>query len=213
MHTVQRSILQQVLTKHIGGNDKIHFSKRLTSYEYDDSTAGPITLHFKDGTTATCDLVIGSDGVRSAVRRTMFTDLANQAENRGQADEAARLREMVEPVYSGQIAHRGLAPSSALSENAFRETRSPQLVSLSDFSIRSRADQLLLLQLMGKNGVRASTVCMTLRIMVDGICCRISLSTLSQAESPSTFLLSGILPATARCSMARGWSLSPERMS
>ncbi|KAM5540139.1 hypothetical protein V8D89_006279 [Ganoderma adspersum] len=128
LHTVQRSILQQVLTKHIGGDDKIHFSKRLTSYESETSPAGPITLRFKDGTTATCDLVIGSDGVRSAVRRKMFTDLANQAQNRGRADEAVRLREMVEPVYSGQIAHRGLAPSSALSENAFEQTRSPQLL-------------------------------------------------------------------------------------
>ncbi|PIL34430.1 hypothetical protein GSI_03205 [Ganoderma sinense ZZ0214-1] len=128
LHTVQRSILQQVLTKHIGGDDAIHFSKRLTSYESETSPTAPITLHFKDGTTATCDLVIGSDGVRSAVRRTMFTDLANHAENQGQTDEAAQLREMVEPVYSGQLAHRGIAPSSALSAYAFAQTRSPQLL-------------------------------------------------------------------------------------
>nr|VWO96890.1 Mannitol 1-phosphate dehydrogenase [Ganoderma boninense] len=127
LHAVQRSILQQVLTKHIGAEERIHFSKRLSSYS-DASPAGPITLHFKDGTTATCDLVIGSDGVRSAVRRTMFIDLANHAENHGQTEDAARLREMVEPVYSGQLAHRGIAPSSALSENAFAQTRSLQLL-------------------------------------------------------------------------------------
>lgn len=79
---------------------------------------------------ATCDLVIGSDGFRSAVRRTMFNEFAEEAEKRGQPEEAVRLRGMVEPVFSGQIAHRGLAPPSALSQVAFEQTRTRQLVSL-----------------------------------------------------------------------------------
>ena len=32
MHTFQRAILQQLLAKHLDADDKIHFSKRLSSY-------------------------------------------------------------------------------------------------------------------------------------------------------------------------------------
>ena len=131
VHSVHRSVLQRILTKHIGDDDRIHCSKRLTSYSDSSPGAGSeITLHFKDGTTATCDLVIGSDGIRSTVRQTMFDNLAQDAEGRGQTDEAARLRGMIEPVYSGHIAYRGLAPASALSETAFQNTRTLQLVSI-----------------------------------------------------------------------------------
>ena len=115
VHTFHRSILQQLLAKHLDAGDRIHFSKRLVSYSESPPTE-PITLTFRDGTTATCDLVVGSDGIRSAVRRTMFNDLANGAEKDGQAEEATRFRTMIDPIFSGQIAYRGLAPASALSE-------------------------------------------------------------------------------------------------
>ncbi|KAM5540138.1 hypothetical protein V8D89_006278 [Ganoderma adspersum] len=126
LHSLHRSDIQRVLTKHIGNGDRIHFSKRLTSYSESSHGASEITLHFKDGTTAACDLVIGSDGIRSAVRRTMFNDLAQDDEDRGKTDEAVRMREMMELVYSGHIAYRGLARASALSETAFRHTRTLQ---------------------------------------------------------------------------------------
>ncbi|KAM5540137.1 hypothetical protein V8D89_006277 [Ganoderma adspersum] len=126
-HTVQRSAFQQLLAERIGGNERIHFSKRLVSYS-ESTPDGPITLHFKDGTTATCDLVLGSDGVRSAVRRTMFSEFADEAGRRVQREEAARLREMVQPVFSGQIAHRGLAPTSVLPEDVVNRARTPQIL-------------------------------------------------------------------------------------
>ncbi|KAM5540110.1 hypothetical protein V8D89_006250 [Ganoderma adspersum] len=115
IHTFHRSILQQLLANRLDAGDRIQFSKRLASYS-ETSPTDPITLNFKDGTIATCDLVIGSDGIRSAVRRTMFNDLAKEAENRGQGEEAARLRTMVDPIWSGHVAYRGLAPTSGLSE-------------------------------------------------------------------------------------------------
>ena len=93
------------------------------------SSTDPITLNFKDGTTATCDLVVGSDGIRSAVRRTMYNNLGDEAEQRGDVQEAARLREMVEPVFSGQIAYRGLAPASALSPELVEFSSGPGTVS------------------------------------------------------------------------------------
>ena len=127
MHTFQRAVLQQLLAKHLDAGDKIHFSKRLKSYS-ETPPAEPIVLNFKDSTTATCDLVIGSDGIRSAVRSTMFNELADEAEKRGETEEAARLRDMVEPVYSGQIAYRGLVPTSALSDEIVEYAKAPLLV-------------------------------------------------------------------------------------
>ncbi|PIL34400.1 hypothetical protein GSI_03175 [Ganoderma sinense ZZ0214-1] len=115
VHTFQRSILQQLLAKQLDAGDSIHFSKRLISYS-EVSPTDPITLNFKDGTTATCDLVIGSDGIRSAVRRTMFSGLADEAESRGQREEAEKLRNMIDPIWSGEVAYRGLAPANTLSE-------------------------------------------------------------------------------------------------
>ena len=129
VQTFQRAILQQLLAKRLDAGDNIHFSKRLASYS-EPTANGPITLNFKDGTTATCDVLIGSDGVRSAVRRTMFNEYADEAEQRGQSQESARLRDMVEPVFSGQVAYRGLAPASALSEEALEHVRTPQIVSV-----------------------------------------------------------------------------------
>ncbi|TBU45377.1 FAD/NAD(P)-binding domain-containing protein [Dichomitus squalens] len=127
LHTFHRSMLQQLLAKHLDAGDKIHFSKRLVSYSEPASTVDPIVLNFKDGTTATCDLVIGSDGVRSAVRRTMFSTFADEAEKNGKTEEASKLRAMVEPVWTGEVAYRGLTPASALSEDLVKFTSSLQI--------------------------------------------------------------------------------------
>ena len=129
VHTFQRSVLQQLLAKRLDAGNRIHFSKRLASYS-ETSPTDPITLNFKDGTTATCDLVIGSDGIRSAVRRTMYNELASESETRGDAEEAAQLREMIEPVFPGQIAYRGLTPASALPEDVLERARTAQIVCL-----------------------------------------------------------------------------------
>ena len=128
-HMFQRSILQELLAKHLDAGERIHFAKRLASYS-EPSPTDPITLNFKDGTTATCDLVVGSDGIHSAVRRTMYNGFAEEAEKRGSAEEAARFHGMVEPLFTGQIAYRGLAPASALSPELLEYTRKPQIVRL-----------------------------------------------------------------------------------
>ena len=132
MHAFHRSVLQKLLAKHLDAGDRIHFAKRLTSYSEPPSSSptDPITLSFGDGTTAACDLVVGSDGIRSAVRRTMYNGFAQEAEERSEAEEAARLRGMVEPVFTGQVAYRGLAPAGALSPELVEYIRTPQVVRL-----------------------------------------------------------------------------------
>lgn len=66
---------------------RAHFNKRLQGLEENEHG---VTLRFKDGTTATADVVIGADGVHSMVREYLV------------GVEAAK------PVFSGAVIYRGL---------------------------------------------------------------------------------------------------------
>ncbi|HEX7307074.1 NAD(P)/FAD-dependent oxidoreductase [Lentzea sp.] len=59
-YSASRITLRQVL---LDGLD-VRFGKRFERYEQGDA----ITLHFEDGTTAECDVLVGADGIRSRVR-------------------------------------------------------------------------------------------------------------------------------------------------
>ena len=129
MYTFHRSELLNLLGGHVRDADKVfHFSKRLDTYlEPADGASGPVTLKFKDGTEATCDLLVGSDGVRSAVRRTMYTLLAEEAIDQ---EKAAELRAHIEPKWSGWITIRGLIPGAMLSEETKALVDRPTMVSI-----------------------------------------------------------------------------------
>lgn len=60
-YSASRITLRQVL---LDGLD-VQFGKRFARYEQGDV----ITLHFEDGSTAQCDVLVGADGIRSRVRR------------------------------------------------------------------------------------------------------------------------------------------------
>ena len=103
-----------------------HFGKRLTSYHHEFPRAedGPLTLHFEDGSRAACDLLVGCDGIRSTVRGQMLHDLA-----RTRGDPA--LLELVETVWTGTIAYRGLVPVERLKRpdgTVHRTVESPMMV-------------------------------------------------------------------------------------
>ncbi|KAI0320925.1 FAD/NAD(P)-binding domain-containing protein [Amylostereum chailletii] len=83
-----------------------HFGKRLTSYSTSDST-GETGLRFADGTEATCDILVGCDGIKSAVREIMFRRLAEKNGN-------PELLKYIHPVWSGIVAYRGLVPVEKL---------------------------------------------------------------------------------------------------
>lgn len=86
----------------------VQFSKRLLNYVEDDDH---ITLYFKDGTTAKCDILIGADGIHSVVRSQMF---AGEVE--------------ADPVYSGTVVTRGLIPTEKMRTLLGEEAAtSPQL--------------------------------------------------------------------------------------
>ncbi|TFY72565.1 hypothetical protein EVG20_g435 [Dentipellis fragilis] len=68
----------------------VHTSSRLLSYT--PAEAGGVTLHFAGGATAHADVLVGADGVRSAVRQTMFSSYSPP----------------VKPRWTGVVAYRSL---------------------------------------------------------------------------------------------------------
>lgn len=164
MQTFHRAEFLKILEKHIPSNYHTHFSKRLTSYEdrsqasLDSTSTNPIVLHFTDGTIAECDVLVGADGVKSAVRRSMFTSLALNAQDESQA---AAYRGCVEATWSGIVAYRALVQASTFSVEYPEHPviSSPVCVSAPfSFSISTSATMLipnerLNFQFMGKYAV------------------------------------------------------------
>ena len=104
--TFHRPDFQRVLLGRLPRHCRTHTSKRLVSYKQDLSSSQPIQLYFQDGTTATCDFLVGADGVKSAVRASMLEDVAAGLRARGQADDADVVLRAVKPVWSGTMAYR-----------------------------------------------------------------------------------------------------------
>ena len=108
-----RAEFHEVLLNRLSSRCHTLPSKRLESYV--QRPGAPITLHFQDGSTATCDILIGADGLKSAVRKTMFQEAAMWAESQHRKSDAAKLRNLHEPRFSGFIAYRALIPAARLS--------------------------------------------------------------------------------------------------
>jgi salicylate hydroxylase len=86
---VHRADLHAILLAAVRANDPdaVQTGKRLERVE---QGASHVVAHFGDGEAAEAALLIGADGARSAVRRTLFDDKP--------------------PVFAGQIAYRCLIP-------------------------------------------------------------------------------------------------------
>ncbi|MFB7717504.1 FAD-dependent oxidoreductase [Nocardia sp. NPDC056100] len=65
--SVHRLTLREVLLRGIA--DRVHFGRAL--HHISESDDG-VTAHFEDGTTVDADVIVGADGVRSAVRRQLL---------------------------------------------------------------------------------------------------------------------------------------------
>ena len=100
----------------------IHFSKRLVNYTRlatgsdvkKPISDDPVTLFFSDGTRATCDVLIGADGIHSATRNSLLGCLASEALAAGDALRAELLMNKSDPVWSGTVAYRGVIPRAHL---------------------------------------------------------------------------------------------------
>ncbi len=91
-YAIQRGRLQQVLMNEIDVN-KIQLNKRLSSLVQHPNK---VEIKFDDGTSTEADIVIGADGIKSAVRKNIFGEVP--------------LR------YSGQTCWRGMAKFSLPSD-------------------------------------------------------------------------------------------------
>lgn len=89
MESVHRAHFLEELVKSFP-SERAHFHKRVDFLE--DKLDGPVVMHFKDGTTATADAVIGADGVHSTVRAHLL------------GKEAAK------PVFAGSVLFRAIVP-------------------------------------------------------------------------------------------------------
>ena len=97
---VHRAAFLDALVKHVDPQ-RAHFHKRCTHVTEPASGKG-VVIHFQDGTTAEADVVLGADGIKSAVRRYV----ANSA--------SASLDPNVK--FSNTICYRSLVPCTKATE-------------------------------------------------------------------------------------------------
>lgn len=90
---VKRSDFLDELIKHLP-DGLAHFGMRVAHYTEDENAK--VTLHFTDGRTAVHDAVIGCDGIKSNIRKTILAETP-----RPEASNA---------VFSGKFCYRGLIP-------------------------------------------------------------------------------------------------------
>ncbi|KAG0699388.1 hypothetical protein DFH29DRAFT_48317 [Suillus ampliporus] len=108
-----RAQFHGVLLSYLQPSCTTHNAKRLKSYTQPfkgRSKNSPITLTFTDGSTATCDVLIGADGIKSAVRSCMLRELAVGMG----PDEKKSVLSCINPVWSGVTAYRTLIPAEKL---------------------------------------------------------------------------------------------------
>ena len=130
-------------------------SKRLESYTQQPGDA--IMLRFQDGSTATCDILLGADGVKSAVRKTMLHEAASRAESQHRNADAVELRDMSEPYFSGFFCYRALIPAERLSSISSKHRALSSGVQVG-YSLLSVSDTLFYyMQYLGKNVVSSIT--------------------------------------------------------
>jgi hypothetical protein len=105
--SMHRQDMMAILQKHILPSCTLHLSKRLISHTSND--AGRVTMTFDDGTTASTDILVGADGLRSPTRRCMYEAAAQSAKD-------PELLRYQDAVFSGETVYRNLVPTSKVLE-------------------------------------------------------------------------------------------------
>ncbi|KAG8216144.1 hypothetical protein J3R82DRAFT_8148 [Butyriboletus roseoflavus] len=112
--SMHRQHMVGILERHLPSSCTVHPKKRLVSYIETRTTrctlAPPVTLNFADGTTATTDVLIGADEVRSAVRKALF-EAASDDKN---GDDEIDLEQYIDATFTGITVYRWLIPVETL---------------------------------------------------------------------------------------------------
>lgn len=117
---LHRPDYQKTIIKHLPDRIRTYTSKRLVSYtQSSEGGLSPVQLQFADGTTASCDILVGADGLKSSVRGAVLRERAQILKDpEAQGKALAELRDSLEPVWSGTNAYRALIPVEKLRERA-----------------------------------------------------------------------------------------------
>ncbi|EMD39109.1 hypothetical protein CERSUDRAFT_104377 [Gelatoporia subvermispora B] len=110
MISIHRAHFQSILLRRIPSSCNTYTRKRLISY----TQPVRLTLHFDDGTTAFCDVLIGADGVKSNVRSSMMREMASVAKAQGNVAQAETFSRAAAPRWSGTSAYRAVIPAERL---------------------------------------------------------------------------------------------------
>ncbi|TFY74788.1 hypothetical protein EWM64_g9224 [Hericium alpestre] len=94
----------------------IHTSKRLSKYTH--KADGSLTLHFADGETATTDVLVGADGIRSVVRAQLGQELLAAGRLPPGLSAPDAYSTSVNPRWTGTMVYRSLiAPSKVRTDH------------------------------------------------------------------------------------------------
>lgn len=103
--TLHRRDMLKVLLENMPPSEMFtaHFNKRLVSYSQGRRSDGSdgVTLFFEDGTMAEADMLAGADGIKSAVRASMFKSIAAR-------NDDPHLLKHVKAEWSGTYGYRCL---------------------------------------------------------------------------------------------------------
>ena len=119
---MHRKEMVDVFLRHLPPSYTIHTSKRLTRYEQRGDDIA-LTIYFADDTTAPADVLIGADGIHSAVRARMYEaahrdECGSSASGRASSvppEDCPRCR-AANPTWTGVCSYRCLLPTKKLYE-------------------------------------------------------------------------------------------------
>ena len=112
-----------IFKRHLPSSCTLHFNKRLVTY--DKLPTGSIALHFSDENTENTDVLIGADGIRSSVRKTLFETIDPNLV------DPSKIRYYSDAFWTGTCMYRTIVPAAKLSET------DPNSILLGNFTIVS----------------------------------------------------------------------------
>jgi len=130
--TYHRADLQEILLNHVSSSVQCHLNHRLVNYKPLKGARG-IELEFKNGETASCDILIGADGINSVVRKVFLAD------KRGIDSSSEEALTNAAPLWSGTSVYRGLVDSEVIRREIpnHRALMTPMIVRSHSFCLSS----------------------------------------------------------------------------